>query len=182
MKIVAAGIETAAELAGLATKTFLQTFLPLGRDELVRLHSNRHLNRTEIERLLRGPGYSAFIAIQEDELIGYAALYVSAAQAVEGLCNAVELQRIYLLAPWQGRGWGGKLLDFCIRWAINSGYEVMWTSCWEKNQNALGFFRHKGFCDMASQAYSVGGILHLDRVLCRYIALTGGEPDLRQPG
>jgi len=61
------------------------------------------------------------------------------------------------------------LLHCCLAKAVNMGHNALWTSCWEKNEKALGFFRHNGFEEITTRGYEVGGIIHADVVLCRYL-------------
>ena len=57
--------------------------------------------------------------------------------------NTGELQALYLLDEYKGRGIGRALADFCVDKLAQCDKVVVWVLA--ENQRAIGFYRHYGF-------------------------------------
>ena len=57
--------------------------------------------------------------------------------------NTGELQALYLLDEYKGRGIGRALLDFCMDKLAQYDKAVLWVLA--ENERAIGFYRHCGF-------------------------------------
>lgn len=94
---------------------------------------------------------SVFFLLEQDGIaIGYAKMrrtkplrQLPAAYRRTGA--AIEIQRIYLLTMHTGRGQGRLLMNYCLDWARQQQYRAVWLGVWERNEQALLFYRKVGF-------------------------------------
>lgn len=77
--------------------------------------------------------------------VGYAKLRKHTPPRQMKLRNAIEIQRIYLLASQIGKGQGRTLINHCIDWAKAQGYSAVWLGVWERNERAIEFYKKIGF-------------------------------------
>jgi GNAT superfamily N-acetyltransferase len=82
----------------------------------------------------------------------------------------VELERIYALAAFQGRGLGPALMQACVDLALMKGARTMWLGVWERNARALAFYAKWGFRDVGAHPFLVGSDDMTDRILERELA------------
>jgi len=71
--------------------------------------------------------------------------------------HPVEFCRFYLDAPWIGKGMGGALFAAAMDWFETSSHDVCWLSAWEHNDRALALYRARGFRQVRTYPYVVGG-------------------------
>ena len=80
------------------------------------------------------------IAESDAEAIGYAYLNPSEPPRCVNGPDPVQLERLYLLKPWYGRGVGNLLMRACLSEARQRGYRTIWLSSWELNTRANSFY------------------------------------------
>lgn len=114
---------------------------------------------------------STFFLIAEDgdTPIGYAKWQAGEAPAGDVASPAVELARIYVVREWIGRGVGSTLMQAGLSEAERRGYETVWLGVWEKNQQAIAFYRKWGFAEAGSQPFQLGAEQHTDVLMQRKI-------------
>ncbi|GAB2557442.1 GNAT family N-acetyltransferase [Spirosoma aerophilum] len=81
----------------------------------------------------------------DDRPIGFAKLRKHTPPRRMKIRNAIEIQRIYLLASQIGQGQGRALLNHCLDWSKEQGYEAVWLGVWERNERAQLFYKKMGF-------------------------------------
>lgn len=59
--------------------------------------------------------------------------------------TAIEIQRIYLSQSYIGQGQGRRLMEYCLDWARQQRYQIVWLGVWERNERALAFYEKIGF-------------------------------------
>ena len=109
------------------------------------------------------------IAESDGEAIGYACLDPAEPPLCVNGPAPVQLERLYLLKPWYGRGVGSFLMRACLSEARRRGYQTMWLSSWETNSRANSFYREWKFEPIGSQDFLVGNDVQHDVILMRRI-------------
>ena len=79
--------------------------------------------------------------------------------------KALELQRIYLLAPYWNKGYGTFFLDFCEQYGRERGFEWIWLVVWVENHSAIRFYERQGWEKFAQKDFQFGDEVHHDPVL-----------------
>lgn len=101
------------------------------------------------------------------ELVGYA--HVVPSPTPEGVVGAapLELKRLYVAHPWQGRGVAQALMDQAIDAARASGATTLWLGVWERNARALAFYTKYQFVRVGEHTFTLGTDAQTDWVLAR---------------
>jgi ribosomal protein S18 acetylase RimI-like enzyme len=144
----------APALAMLAAETFraaYEAILPaadLARYEREAFGTDRV--RAEID----DPAIRLCVARCNQALCGYSRMEATPVPAEIDSAHAIELVRLYVAAPWQGRGVGRALLEDALGHA--QGFDACWLRVWVGNEPAIGFYRAYGFEVVGRGPYSVG--------------------------
>lgn len=78
-----------------------------------------------------------------------------------------ELERIYILAAHQGKGYGKLLMDKAVTMAEKGGFRKMRLGVWQKNSKAIAFYKREGFRIAGSKTFLVGNDEQQDWVMER---------------
>lgn len=73
---------------------------------------------------------------------------------VERPGRAAYLHRL-AVAPWIGRGWGGRIVRAAEEWALERGRPLLRLDCWDGNEKLRAYYRRLGFRER--DAVAVGG-------------------------
>ena len=143
-------------LRQLCINVFIETYSHLNTPENVALYLKEAYDRVVLERELQEKDSCTYLLWEDGELLGYLKLNWGDAQTEKELPDALEIQRIYLLQKAQGKGLGGKLLEFSVEEAKKRGISVIWCGVWEKNLPAVEFYKRKGFVRFSEHSFVVG--------------------------
>lgn len=102
------------------------------------------------------PGSLFFFAEAGPEVAGYLKINWGAAQTEALLNNALEIERIYVLSGYQGRGIGKALFEKACSIAREKEMDAIWLGVWEKNTAALQFYRKHGFVEFDKHLFRLG--------------------------
>ena len=100
----------ARSIGVLGTQVFLDTYAPQGIRPLIADEVLEHFSTGAIAHLLAQPGTSFIVAETAGHLIGFAQLTRGAKPPHSEAVDAVELERLYVLERFTGRGVGKRLL------------------------------------------------------------------------
>ena len=101
-----------------------------------------------IHSVLRSKDHTAFVAVDEDKVIGW----IGAAQAImiEVLPHC-EINGLVIDENYRGKGVGKKLIGELKQWARQKGNEMMSLHCNVKRTSAHLFYEHLGFKEVKEQ-------------------------------
>jgi L-amino acid N-acyltransferase YncA len=115
-----------------------------------------------------GAGDAVLVAVENDEIAGYAAY--APWRAKYGYRNTVE-DSVYIAAPYQGRGIGRALLVELIEHARGAGHHVMLADIESGNVASIGLHQRLGFVE-------VGHLREIGTKFDRWLDLTILQLDL----
>ena len=144
------------ELLSLSRETFYDAFEHLNNKDDFEAYTSVAFTRQRLLTELENPNSQFYFAIIDDEKVGYMKLNYSSAQTELQNDNAVEVERIYVLASQQGKKIGNQLLDFAIDKAKAENKPYIWLGVWEHNQAAQRFYERNGFKAFGSHKFWVG--------------------------
>ncbi|MET0293088.1 MAG: GNAT family N-acetyltransferase [Steroidobacteraceae bacterium] len=157
-KVRRAGPADAAALSLIGQATFLESFAGLhtGRDILA--HCERNHSVATYAGWLADERYDQWLleAQPGDAPVGYAVLSPSELAMDESRPDDLELKRIYLLQPAQGRGYGRLLMQAAIDRARERGSRRLVLGVWSINREALAFYARLGFVKAGSRTFRIG--------------------------
>ncbi len=88
--------------------------------------------------------------------MGYAVLAPADVPVPDPRPDDLELKRIYLLQPFQGGGWGRRLMDTAVEHARRLGGERLLLGVWTVNEEALRFYARYGFVRAGERRFRIG--------------------------
>jgi GNAT superfamily N-acetyltransferase len=118
----------------------------------------------KMERDLADPSIRWRVAAIADQPIGYAKLTPLVAPAPAPQPGAMELQQIYVLKPWHGRGVAEKLMGWAIDAARADGAPEIYLTVFDHNDRAKRFYTRHGFSEVGHCAFRLGDRVDDDRV------------------
>jgi GNAT superfamily N-acetyltransferase len=117
-----------------------------------------------MERGLTDPSICWQIAAIDNQPIGYAKLSQLTAPAPSPRAGAMELQQIYVLSPWHGKGVAGRLINWALETARSKGAPEIYLTVFDHNTRAKRFYSRHGFTEVARCTFRLGDRVDDDRV------------------
>jgi ribosomal protein S18 acetylase RimI-like enzyme len=143
-------------LLSLGIKTFYDAFEHLNNPEDFEAYTAVAFTREKLLSELNNSHSAFYFALINDEPVGYIKLNYASAQTEFKDPNAVEIERIYVLASQQGKKIGNQMIEFAINKAIEDGLQYIWLGVWEHNAAAIRFYEHCGFVRFSSHKFMIG--------------------------
>ena len=157
----------AAPLAVLAERTFRMTFAPHNSDANMQVHCARTYGTAIQAAEIADPTRVTLVADDDVSLIGYAQLRCDHPTACVIAARPAEIQRIYVDAPWHGRGIAQALMAAMLEHARIAGADRVWLGVWEHNPRARRFYEKSGFALAGDHAFVLGHEVQRDLVMSR---------------
>jgi len=118
----------------------------------------------KMERDFADPSIRWRVAAIDNQPIGYAKLSPLVAPAPAPQPGAVELQQIYVLGPWHGRGVAEELMGWAIDAACADGAPEIYLTVFDHNERAKRFYTRHGFSEVGHCTFRLGDRIDDDRV------------------
>ncbi|NJM24479.1 MAG: GNAT family N-acetyltransferase [Bacteroidia bacterium] len=144
-------------LCTLGIKTFREAFGAYNTEANMLLYFNETFTEERIVDELQDPQTAAwFIAEHQGEAVGYAKLRTGKAPLARKDEKTIELQRIYSVKSYLGKGVGKALLQCCLEFAQSHDFDSMWLGVWEHNDHAQDFYARWGFEKFGQHVFTLG--------------------------
>jgi GNAT superfamily N-acetyltransferase len=151
-----AHLSDALALRDLMEQTFVDTYAVFNTPEEMQKHITKHFNLGQVEQELRDEKVQYLLMQQNKQLIGFAKLIKDhSAKGLEGK-KVVEIERIYVARAHHGQKLGAKLMQACLDWSKDAGFETVWLGVWEQNPKALTFYEKIGFQRFGEHEFVLG--------------------------
>ncbi|MEM1137680.1 MAG: GNAT family N-acetyltransferase [Bacteroidota bacterium] len=148
--------EEISKLSAIGKATFLETF---GRDNSpsdMEKYLESHFSIKKITEENENPESRFFFALLNEEIVGYIKINTGKAQTEQSLKNALEIERIYVLTPFQGKKIGIALYNKALEITKSESLERIWLGVWEKNLKAIKFYQKNGFEQFDTHIFKLG--------------------------
>jgi diamine N-acetyltransferase len=165
LRIRRATPEDAALLADLGARTFSATFAKDNTPEDMSAYLEASFSHQKIAAELADSDATFFIAEVEQIPCGYAKLKKGALPANVTNSKTIELERLYTLPEYFGKGVGDALMKSCFETAKQAGFEAVWLGVWENNLRARAFYRKIGFREVGDKIFQLGSDVQTDKVM-----------------
>jgi len=96
--------------------------------------------------LLNEPQNCCFVAEDNRKMVGY--ISAKPKHFDYRKSKYIEIDNLGVIAEYRKQGIGRSLMDECLKWAKNKGYQKIFLVCFSKNKNALEFYKSYGFSDI----------------------------------
>ena len=169
-EIRAATPEDVTILSSLATATCYEAYVELDPSRDLAEYCQSAFNVSTLSDELSDANSTFFIGELNGRAIAYAKLREGKHIDCISVENSVEIQRIYVLERFKGRGYGKQLIDAAIDEASRRGRDRIWLGVWDKNVAAQRFYEKLGMRVMGETDFSDGKSLFINLVYAKEIS------------
>ena len=143
LKLVRCGLQHLDELAIMSVRTYGQHYEYLWRDR-GEAYMQQEFNKQSLKRHLMNPNCHYFLAYFQDQPAGVLKLnyFSGVLDYPPEIC--LEIQRIYLLSDYAGKGLGSEIFDQTETMARNKNLRVLWLMAMDSSK-ASSFYEKRGF-------------------------------------
>ncbi len=145
--------------------TFIETFAAENSPENMVNYIRENFNPEQMSSEINNPESSFYLAVLENETIGYLKINFSNAQTEKQKENTLEIHRIYVLQAFHGKKVGQLLLDEALKIAKIMAVDFVWLGVWEENHRALQFYSKNGFVKFDQHVFTLGNDIQTDLLM-----------------
>ena len=144
------------ELQKIGRLTFYETFASGNTEENMNKYLNESFSFTKLTAELSDNNAEFYFATIDNKVIGYLKLNFGQSQTELQDNKAVEIERIYVLKEYHGKGVGQMLYDQAIKIARQKNADYVWLGVWEENPRAINFYKKNGFVEFDKHIFKLG--------------------------
>ncbi|WP_026695345.1 GNAT family N-acetyltransferase [Peribacillus kribbensis] len=167
MNIRKCTLEDVSILQEISYDTFNETFKQQNSPENMIAYLERAFNLKQLENELSNASSQFFFVYFNDEAAGYLKVNTWDAQTEEMGKDSFEIERIYIRSQFQKHGLGKYLLNQAIELAMEGGKKNVWLGVWEKNENAIAFYKKMGFVQTGAHSFYMGDEEQVDFIMTK---------------
>ena len=156
VNITRCGIDDINQLQEISIETFNETFKDQNKPENMHAYLERAFNRSQLEKELTTPASQFFFVYVDKEIAGYLKVNTDDAQSERMGEEALEIERIYIKKQFQKHGLGKNLFNKALEIAKEDNKRKIWLGVWEKNENAIAFYKKIGFVQTGEHSFYMG--------------------------
>ncbi|MFV9831374.1 GNAT family N-acetyltransferase [Bacillus stercoris] len=154
-------------LQQLSIETFNDTFKDQNSPENMKAYLERAFNTKQLEKELSNMSSEFFFVYFDHEVAGYVKVNIDHAQSEEMGAESLEIERIYIKNNFQKHGLGKHLLNKAIEIALERNKKNIWLGVWEKNENAIAFYKKMGFVQAGAHSFYMGDEEQTDLIMTK---------------
>ena len=152
-------------LRELSIRTYYETFAHLNTPEDMAAYLEDAFNVERLTKEFNDPNSSFFFLYFNDSLAGYLKLNEAPSQTDINDPSCLEIERIYVVGEFQGKGLGQYLMDQAIATAAERQKKYAWLGVWEKNEKAIRFYKKNGFYEIGTHTFVMGEDVQSDYIM-----------------
>ena len=153
------------QLRDLSTETYQETFGGFCSRGIMQTYLSEAFSIEKVSQELNNQCSAFYFAYYNESLVGYIKVNDFPAQTDINDEESLELERIYLLQPFQGRRYGKELLDKAVCIATRKKKKYIWLGVWDKNVKAIGFYSKNGFHASGEHVFVMGSEQQHDYIM-----------------
>ncbi|OMP66278.1 GNAT family N-acetyltransferase [Domibacillus epiphyticus] len=160
-------LENSRKLQEISYETFNETFKHQNSPENMNAYLERAFNLKQLEKELSNPSSKFFFIYFNNEVAGYLKVNTNNAQSEEMSGESLEIERIYIKNKFQKHGLGKYLFNKAMEMAMESNKKKIWLGVWEKNENAIAFYKKMGFVQTGAHSFYMGDEEQIDFIMTK---------------
>lgn len=164
--------DDAATLGVLATQVFLDTYATQGINADLAHEALSMYSPAALLARLTDPSVEITVIERHGHLVGLLDLALQST-CPAGEVSGIEVQRLYIQAPFQRQGLGRRLLARAEGRARELGLPFVWLTAWSGNAGALAFYPQAGYTDVGTTQYTIQGRHYENRVFAKRFVPSG---------
>lgn len=144
------------QLQNVGRQTFYETFSEGNTEENMKNYLSEGFSVEKLTTELDDKNSEFYFAMLDNVAIGYLKINFGKSQTELQDQNAVEIERIYILKEFYGKGVGQTLYYKAIQIAKQKMADYVWLGVWEKNPRAISFYKKNGFVEFDKHIFKLG--------------------------
>ncbi|KAF2074612.1 hypothetical protein CYY_004082 [Polysphondylium violaceum] len=149
-------IDDILELQKIGRQTFYETFSAGNTEENMKKYLEEGFEIQKLIAEIHNTDSPIYFSIFDGRVIGYLKVNFGESQTELQDSKALEIERIYVIQEFQGRGVGQILYNKAIEIAKEKDVEYVWLGVWEFNPKALSFYKKNGFVEFSKHIFQLG--------------------------
>lgn len=150
-------------------ETFFEAFASQNTVADMEKYLDEHFSEEKIQQELNNPESVFFIAREDETPIGYMKLNTGNAQTDVKEAIALEIERIYVKAAYQGKKTGQLLYEQALHFAKQKQKSYIWLGVWEENSKAISFYKKNGFVAFGKHMFKLGDDAQTDVMMKKMV-------------
>ncbi|MCP3741728.1 GNAT family N-acetyltransferase [Rossellomorea sp. BNER] len=167
INIIKCTLEDSRKLQEISYETFNETFKHQNTPENMNAYSERAFNIKQLEKELSNISSQFFFVYFNNEVAGYLKVNTNDAQSEEMGDESLEIERIYIKNKFQKQGLGKYLLNKAMEIAMERNKKKIWLGVWERNENAIAFYKKMGFVQTGAHSFYMGDEEQMDLIMIK---------------
>lgn len=160
-------LEDSLELQEVSHETFNETFKHQNSSGNMNAYLERAFNLKQLEKELSNNSSQFFFVYFNNEVAGYLKVNIDDAQSEEMGDESLEIERVYVRNKFQKLGLGKYLLNKAMEIAMERKRNKIWLGVWERNENAISFYKKKGFFQTGAHSFYMGDEEQVDLIMTK---------------
>ena len=169
MTIKKCTLEDSLNLQAISVETFTETFKDQNSPEHLNAYLERAYNVNQLIQELTNHSSQFFFVYYNQEVAGYLKTNTGDAQSEAMGDDSLEVERIYVKKKFQKHGLGKHLLNKAVEIAKVQKKEKIWLGVWEENENAIAFYKKKGFLQTGAHSFYMGDDEQVDLIMTKIL-------------
>jgi diamine N-acetyltransferase len=169
IKIERCALEDLHQLQEVSYETFNETFKNQNTPENMNAYLEKAFNLKQLEEELSNPSSQFFFVYFKNDLAGYLKVNINDAQSEEMGDDYLEIERIYIKNHFHKLGLGKYLLNMAMEIAMEINKKKLWLGVWERNENAIAFYKKMGFVQTGAHYFYMGDEEQMDIIMTKTI-------------
>ncbi|MCM3640157.1 GNAT family N-acetyltransferase [Priestia aryabhattai] len=167
MNVKKCTLEDVNHLQSISYKTFNETFKDQNSQENMTAYLEKAFTVEQLEKELSNASSQFFFMYVNHEIAGYLKINMNDAQSEDMGEETLEIERIYIGNSFQKQGLGKHLFNKAVEIATTLNKKKIWLGVWEKNKNAIDFYKKQGFVQAGSHSFYMGDEEHIDFIMVK---------------
>lgn len=167
VKVKKCNHENLQTLQEISIETFNDTFKDQNTPGNMRAYMERAFNFKQLEKELSDISSEFYLICFNDELAGYLKINIHDAQSEKMGDESLEIERVYIKYKFQKKGLGKYLINKAMEIAIRQNKKKIWLGVWEKNENAIEFYKKIGFVQTGAHSFYMGDEEQIDMIMTK---------------
>lgn len=154
-------------LQEISVETFNDTFKDQNSPENMKSYLEKAFSLEQLVKELSNISSQFFFVYFNNEVAGYLKFNTNNAQSEKMGDESLEIERIYIKNKFQKHGLGKYLLNKAMEIAKERNKKKVWLGVWEKNENAISFYKKMEFVQTGSHAFYMGDEEQMDFIMIK---------------
>ncbi|QBP41270.1 GNAT family N-acetyltransferase [Paenisporosarcina antarctica] len=167
MTIKKCTLEDSSELQEISVETFNETFKDKNSPEQINAYLDKAFDLNQLKKELSNSSSQFFFVYFNNEVAGYLKINTYYAQSEVMGDESLEIERIYIIKKFQKQGLGKSLLNKAMEIAMEYKKKKVWLGVWEENENAIAFYKKKGFVQTDAHSFYMGDEEQVDLIMTK---------------